>query len=323
MRRIHLLEVLSITFLGILIVLVSLFHARFPYNWQLLLGLFSLMLLAWFVSEARSRWRERTAICLVCDFSPVFFVITIYEILGGIIPYLRPDVDSLLITIDHTVLGVYPTVWLERFFTPWLADLLALAYSSYYFIPLILLVTLYYRGTEEEFSRTSCIFVLGYYLSYVGYILMPAIGPRFTLASLQQVPLHGGTILNTVVNTLNTLEGNPRDCFPSGHTQIVLIALWLAFLYKRPLFWIYLPVSILLIFSTVYLRYHYVIDVAAGFAFAGISVLLGTWVWEWQARGVTDRSDRSYISSRPRPLSPSASGDCPPRSTIIPPDNNL
>jgi membrane-associated phospholipid phosphatase len=306
MRRIHLLEIFSIAFLGSLVILVSLFYARFPNYWHLLLGLFSLIVLAWFVSQARQRCREGTASRFVCDFSPVFFVIASYEILGGIVPYLRPDVDHLLITVDYALFGVYPTVWLERFFTPWLADVLALAYCSYYFIPLILLVVLYFRGTEEEFTRTSCIFVLGYYLSYAGYILMPAIGPRFTLASLQQVPLQGGSILYAVVNTLNTLEGNLRDCFPSGHTQIVLIALWLAFLYKRPLFWIYLPVSMLLIFSTVYLRYHYVIDVAAGFAFAGMSVPFGTWVWERWARGLTDRSGRSCIASRPGPLSPSA-----------------
>jgi membrane-associated phospholipid phosphatase len=306
MRRIHLLEIISITFLGSLIIMVSFFYARVPNNWQLLLGLFALVLLAWFVSEARQRWQEHTVIRFICDFSPVFFVITIYEILGGIIPYLRPDVDRILITVDYALFGVYPTVWLEQFFTPWFTDLLALAYCSYYFIPLSLLVTLYFWGTEEEFSRTSSIFVLGYFLSYAGYILMPAVGPRFTLAALHQVPLQGGNILNTVVNTLNTLEGNLRDCFPSGHTQMVLIALWLAYLYKRSLFWIYLPVSILLIFSTVYLRYHYVIDVAAGFAFAGMSVPLGMWVWDQWARGLTDRSGRSCISSRPRPQSPSA-----------------
>jgi hypothetical protein len=49
-----------------------------------------------------------------------------------------------------------------------------------------------------------------------------------------------------------------------------------------------------------------VIDVAAGFAFAGITLLLGPRLWAWWVTGVTDRSGRSYISSPPRPLSPSA-----------------
>ncbi len=60
------------------------------------------------------------------------------------------------------------------------------------------------------------------------------------------------------------------------------------------------------IFSTVYLRYHYVIDLAAGAAFAGITLLLGSAILAWWTTGVLDRSGRSYISSPPRPLTPSA-----------------
>jgi membrane-associated phospholipid phosphatase len=201
---------------------------------------------------------------------------------------------------------VHPSVWLERFFTPWAADILAVAYASYYFIPVVLILILYCGGKEQEFSVTISTLALGYYISYIGYIAMPAIGPRFTLASLQQVPLQAGTILNAVVNTLNALEGNPRDCFPSGHTQMVLISLWFALKYKRPLFWVYLPICIALIFSTVYLRYHYVVDLAAGFVFACITLLLGPRLWQWWVTGATERSGRSYISSPPRPRSPSA-----------------
>jgi len=60
------------------------------------------------------------------------------------------------------------------------------------------------------------------------------------------------------------------------------------------------------IFSTVYLRFHYAIDIAAGVAFAGITLLLGSAILAWWVTGVLDRSGRSYISSPPRPLAPSA-----------------
>ena len=70
------------------------------------------------------------------------------------------------------------------------------------------------------------------------------------------------------------MESCPRDCFPSGHTEIPLITLWLAYRFKRRLFWVYLPIVMGLVCSTVYLRYHYVIDVIAGMALAGIVILL-------------------------------------------------
>jgi membrane-associated phospholipid phosphatase len=281
MRHLNLLEGFTIMFISFILLLVIHFYSRFPNGWQLMAGFSLLLLLALFISEARWRWRNIKIVRVICDFSPIFFIPTIYELLGKITPYVRPDVDDLLIKIDLALFGAHPTVWLEQYLIHWIADVLALAYLSYYFIPLILVLLLYFQKKEEEFSTTMTTLLLGYYLCFIGYIAMPAIGPRFTLASLQHVPLQGGVILNSVVNTINAIEGNPRDCFPSGHTQTVLISLWFAFRYKRPLFWVFLPISIALIFSTVYLRYHYVIDVVAGVASACITILLSKMLWAW------------------------------------------
>jgi membrane-associated phospholipid phosphatase len=282
-RRLNLLDFLTAAFITIIILLLILFYPRFPHGWRTLLGYIILLLLVLFISYARQRWREIKIVRALCDFSPVFFILAVFELLGGITPYLRPDIDSLLIKADLALFGVHPTVWMEDFFIPWVADILALAYISYYFIPLILILILYFKGRSNEFFLTAGTLLLGYYICYMIYIFMPAVGPRFTLASLQQIPLHGGIIMNTIVDTLNALEGNKRDCFPSGHTQIVLVSLWFAFKYRRPLFWIYLPIIIALIISTVYLRYHYVIDLVAGIAAAGITILLGQFLWSWWA----------------------------------------
>jgi membrane-associated phospholipid phosphatase len=288
-RRLNLLDGLTIVFISLILLVVILFYPRFPHGGQLLAVFSLLLLLALFISEARWRWKNINIVRVLCDFSPIFFIIVIYDQLGWITPYLRPDADNLLIKIDLALFGVHPTVWLERFFIPWVADVLALAYVSYYFIPVVLVLILYIRGKEEEFYMTMTTLLLGYYLCFIGYILIPAIGPRFTLASLQQVPLQGGVILDSVVDTLNAIEGNQRDCFPSGHTQTVLISLWFAFKYNRTLFRVYLPISIALIFSTVYLRYHYVIDVFAGFAAAGITLLLVAELWRrWSASQSSD-----------------------------------
>jgi membrane-associated phospholipid phosphatase len=282
-RRLNLLDSLTSAFITIIILLLILFYHRFSNGLQTLLGYIILLLLVLFISYARQRWREIKMVRALCDLSPIFFILAVFELLGGITPYLRPDIDSLLIKADLALFGVHPTVWMEDLFIPWIADILALAYISYYFIPLMLILILYFKGRLNEFSLTACTLLLGYYICYIIYIFMPAIGPRFTLASLQQIPLNGGIIMNTIVDTLNALEGNKRDCFPSGHTQIVLISLWFAFKYRRPLFWIYLPIIIALIISTVYLRYHYVIDLVAGIAAAGITILLGQFLWSWWA----------------------------------------
>jgi len=221
------------------------------------------------------------------NFSPILFVILIYESLGNLIQYLRPDIDSWLIKIDFFIFGVHPTIWLEKWITPWLTDVMSLAYLSDYFLPVILIIVIYLRHRTGEFDESVFILLFGYYLSFIGYILFPAIGPRHTLAHLYSVPLEGSFITDFVRDGLNTLEHNKRDCMPSGHTQIVLIVLYLANRFEKRIFYLFLPIVCFLILSTVYLRYHYVIDLFAGALFAIGCMIVGPRLYRyWNVKGV-------------------------------------
>ncbi|MEA1928353.1 MAG: phosphatase PAP2 family protein [Candidatus Auribacterota bacterium] len=180
--------------------------------------------------------------------------------------------DRWLIIADRYLFGCDPTVWLQRVTTPWLSEVLQLLYATNYFLPLILALTLYLKKEKIPFQKTIFVVTLGYILSYLGYFVIPAIGPRFTIH--HTVPLQGLFIREQLHRIIYSMESCPRDCFPSGHTEIPLITLWLAYRFKRVLFWIYLPIVTGLVCSTVYLRYHYVVDVIAGMALAGIVILL-------------------------------------------------
>jgi membrane-associated phospholipid phosphatase len=150
---------------------------------------------------------------------------------------------------------------MEQWIVPWFTDIMSLAYLSYYFIPVILVVVLYMKDRMAEFDRALFVLAFGYYISFIGYILFPAVGPRSAMTHLYSVPLEGSFITDFVRDTLNALEHNKRDCMPSGHTQIVLMVLFLAYRCEKILFTIFLPIVCGLILSTIYLRYHYVIDI--------------------------------------------------------------
>jgi membrane-associated phospholipid phosphatase len=78
---------------------------------------------------------------------------------------------------------------------------------------------------------------------------------------------------------LNTLEGTQYDCFPSGHVAVVLVGCYVARKISPVVFYVFLTFSILITFSTVYLRYHYVIDVIAGAALAILVVAAGPGIY--------------------------------------------
>jgi membrane-associated phospholipid phosphatase len=79
------------------------------------------------------------------------------------------------------------------------------------------------------------------------------------------------------------MEKNKWDAFPSGHTLIVLVLLHYSYRFASRIFLIYLPLVLSLVISTVYLRYHYFVDVVAGAALAPFAVFatsLAIKAWE-------------------------------------------
>jgi len=206
----------------------------------------------------------------------VVTILFVFNSLGELIASLRTQrFDDVLIAIDHSLFGVHPTVWMERFITPARTAFLQIVYISYYFMPIALAVSLIAHARHAEFEEAWFGIVLCFYLSYLGYLLVPAVGPRFTLEKLQTTNLQTGAFIAALQDTLNRLEKNKTDAFPSGHTAIAVVSLYYAAKTKeRTLFLVLLPLVLALIVSTIYLRYHYVVDVLAGILLAGMTILL-------------------------------------------------
>jgi membrane-associated phospholipid phosphatase len=206
----------------------------------------------------------------------VLAVALVFDSLGELVAGLhRASCDASLIAIDQAIFGVHPTVWLERFASARLTDLLQLAYLSYYVIPLALGFVLIARGRFGAFEEVLFGILLCFYLSYLGYLLFPAIGPRFTLSQFQSGSLQVSPFTAKIQEALNVLEKNKTDAFPSGHSAVSLICLYYAWKEReKKLFALLIPVVAGVIVATVYLRYHYVIDVIAGIALTGLTIAL-------------------------------------------------
>ncbi len=257
-----------ITYLALFTLILTTLATRPPQSTTLLVmkygGLALFLTVLWWLDKGKFR-----IVGILHVFYPVLFIPIIFDSFAELLPWVSPiERDPILIQLDLALLGTHPTVWLERFIQPWLTEVLTWAYTSYYFLPVVLIVALYWRGYTKDLDRAIFGVVLGFYLSYVGYFLVPAIGPRFTLTHLQNAELSGVFMADSIRDTLNVLERFKQDAFPSGHTAVVLLVLFYAWQCVRGLFWVFLPIVVALIFSTVYLRYHYVVDVLAGIVLA-------------------------------------------------------
>lgn len=268
---------LTIVFLLFLMIVSLLFHSKIPHVGTILLTYSTLLLAQLFLIIKKDMTVRSRALDMVRGVVfPVVCVLVIFDSLGGLVHGINPrDIDPLLISLDYALFGGHPTVMLEPLQTPLLTDVLQIAYSSYYLLPISLGVLVKLQNNEEAFDRTVFVILLCFYLSYVGYMLFPALGPRYTMHHLQSIDLKGLLVAEPVQRLLNRIEGIKRDAFPSGHTAVALVVLGLAYRFHRGFFSIALPVVVMLIFSTVYCRYHYVVDVIGGLILAAITFFLG------------------------------------------------
>jgi membrane-associated phospholipid phosphatase len=196
---------------------------------------------------------------------PLPFVGSCYKEMAIFIHAIRrTDAEQFLANLDFQIWHAYPSIWLERIYSPGLTEYLQVVYTL--FIPGVLLVAawLWKRGRYTEFQYYAFLIATGFLVSYIGYLLVPARGPRFLLKHLEQIPLRGLWLFRTMQGTLDKLESAHYDCFPSGHTELTILACWGSRLVSNRLFRVYFAYTLSIIFATVYLRYHYTVDLLAG-----------------------------------------------------------
>ena len=123
---------------------------------------------------------------------------------------------------------------------------------------------------HQRFAFTICL-TLG--LGYFGYALVPAQGPMYTQTFQTPLDLY---YLQEIKQALMDHTRIERDCFPSLHTAITCVCAFSAWRYLRPLFWLFLPMTLTIPIACIYLRYHYVSDVIGGFMLAAFTIGCGS-----------------------------------------------
>ena len=267
---------ITIIFLNLISLFSILFYNNIHVWWMLLLG--NLVCTTFIVFLTNFAHDKKGIIKIVRDWYWYPFIMIIFKEIYVLIQSLGlSDQDKVLMFIDKIIFGVNPTEWFYQFANPVLTEYLQFCYSMFYFIILAAPLFAYIKKNYNEYYYSFFVILLGFYVSYVGYLLVPAIGPRFTIHDFQSLnsELPGLFITKSLRMLINLGESIPpdsilatalaqRDCFPSGHTEMTLLAMYLSFKYNQKIKWVLLVVGLSLVIATVYLRYHYVIDVIAG-----------------------------------------------------------
>jgi hypothetical protein len=232
-----------------------------------------------------TRWERRQFVTLLRPAVTVVVIFTLYTSLGhlgiAVMPY---QADAALSRLDTALCGVDPSLFVQRYQTPGWIEFFSFIYGA--FIPYIYLsMALGCLGRpprERDQFLTGWVFT--YAISYLGYLFLPAHGPVVFHAADYQVTLAGGFFYQTVLRGVE-VSGGLQGAFPSLHVGGSLYLCLFDLKTNRLRGLTYLPMVLLIYLSTIFLRYHYVVDLIAGTLIAVSCVPLGQRVFNhWVGR---------------------------------------
>ena len=213
-----------------------------------------------------------------------------------------PLLDPSLRRIDTLLIGQNLSLRLEPYIRPAFTEPLSFCYML--FIPYLTFSMLFYFCSSLPLLKR---FYLGlftiYGFGFLGYTLVPAAGPYLAMTHEFHIPFTGWAFTRWNAAMVR-IGSNGVDVFPSLHCAISSYILFFDRWYKKYRFRLYAIPCVGLWFSTIYLRYHYFIDVLVGFTLSAC-VLWMTRRWELPddsdlSSTLGGRSFSSDISTRRR-----------------------
>lgn len=209
-----------------------------------------------------------------------------------ILPTARSTlVDAQLHALDLRVLGFEPAVAFDRFVTPATTEWFSFFYFGYFLIVaghvFPMLLTNQPRRVLGEFALG---FLALFCIGHVLYIVVPGHGPYQHLASQFQHELSGPVWWRAVRGAVDSVDIRARtDIFPSLHTAAPTYLALFSIRHRRlvPFRYTWLPLTIAssqIILSTMFLRWHYAVDVVAGLALATAVAVVAPRLVAWEER---------------------------------------
>jgi membrane-associated phospholipid phosphatase len=233
-------------------------------------------------ATAKTAWRGESFTSKFWHFwrhwYPHLFILFCFEELAVLVHLVLPEwQDAKLIAADYWLTGVHPSIWLEQFATPARNEFMQFAYLSYFTYLLVVGGVLYYRRDWRGYWSVMTYSMAGYCIGYVIAIFFPIESPWFSMAGAWHGELRGGTF-TAVINFIEHYGRVRGAAFPSEHVAGATAAVWGAWRHRRWLFWVLLPLFFCMCFSTVWGRYHYVVDVLAGMITGTLGYIIGSWI---------------------------------------------
>ncbi len=207
------------------------------------------------------------------------------EILPAVSPWAD---DARIYAFDVRVFGVEPSVWLDHFVSPATTEWFAFFYFLYFLILTIhVLPVLFGHQDIRVLGQFAVGMLLVFPTAHLLYMVVPGWGPYWYLRGTFHHELQGGAFWKLVREAVDA-GGAQKDIFPSLHTAAPTFLAIFSFRHRRLVPFKYSwPViaffATQIIIATMFLRWHYFVDVVAGLILATAGAVMGDRIGSWES----------------------------------------
>jgi membrane-associated phospholipid phosphatase len=267
--------------LGVLgyVALLLVNYFRFGLLFQYSLGFYALFAIPVAVFILRKKGKSQEFLRM---WIPFLIVLLSYEALQGIVGQMVSSGDLMnLSTIDKLLLGFNLTGAIQQqFLSPGLTEITLFLYSLHF--PLIVIASVFlWFGRRSLFNKYAISMVLTSYVALIIFAIMPTAPPWYqgvaanlvTASTSTSYASTGASLLAGYIHLTTLIEADKFAAFPSLHAAYVVLFCYFMMRYRNTLGWITIPLTFGVLFSTLYLGQHYLIDLIAGASLALASAL--------------------------------------------------
>jgi hypothetical protein len=225
-----------------------------------------------------------------------------YFFFASFLPIVNTIVlDEHLYELDLWLFGFEPAMAMDAIVSGVTGEWFAFFYFGYFFLLAVHVIPLLLGMRRPVLLNEFALGMLFVFcVGHTVYMLVPGYGPYKAMADLFENVLPSGMWVDMVMTTVAS-GGAQKDIFPSLHTAApTFIALFsyrhrhsLPFRYTWPVVAFF---AVNIVGATMFLRWHYIIDVVAGLALASGALVASVRVTRWE---LARRAARGMRSSWP------------------------
>ncbi|MEA1947425.1 MAG: phosphatase PAP2 family protein [Thermodesulfobacteriota bacterium] len=247
-----------------------------------------------YFSSIKIKTLSLNILMFIRDWIPIFIVLFSYCTLKSIIPVVNPVLfDEQFNTMDYNLFFKHsPTELIIEWIPVYFIGFLSFGYKFYFLIKIFAFSAIYCNVNDKRvFYKMIIAFSTTIILGLGLYFLFPAQGPIYHCPEqfekiqtpmsetsnyklqkdlwtvYEQVKKHTPQDFCELTKTSGIRNG--VAAFPSLHIAISCVLLYFLFRYNRAIFWLCFFPFWVMVLSTIYFGWHYVVDDIAGFVLAG------------------------------------------------------